>query len=211
MIKILLIEDQKLVRDGIKTLLELKPGFEVTACASDGQEGLEMAGHYAVDIILLDIRMPVMNGVEVLQGLKERSWFTPVIILTTFDDHELISQCTRLGAKGYLRKDVGLDELTSAIKHVLKGGDWVQPAVTDRISRYAQAIPQESLSDKIELSTSETQVLRLVAAGYSNNEIASTVFKAQGTVRNQISSILEKLDVRDRTQAVMRAIELGLI
>lgn len=209
MINIVLIEDQQLVRDGIRTLLELRPGYRVIADAEDGHSGLAAIQLHRPDVVLLDIRMPVMSGTEVLAAMQQQGVKIPVLVLTTFDDHELVKQCIGCGAKGYLRKDVGLDELLSAIDAIHAGGEWLQPALTQRIHRYEG--PSEPLPQAVELTAAEVRVLRLVAAGYSNQEIARALHRAPGTVRNQMSAILEKLCARDRTQAVLRAISHGLI
>ncbi|ASP38204.1 DNA-binding response regulator [Bacterioplanes sanyensis] len=210
MIKIVLIEDQQLVRDGIRTLLELRPGYQVVACACDGAEGLQAIQRHRPDVILLDIRMPVMTGTEVLAALRQQGDATPVLVLTTFDDHELVHQCISTGAKGYLRKDVALDELLSAIDALHSGGEWLQPALTQRIHNYRLA-EQQAFPADVALTAAEVRVLRLVAAGHSNQEIARALHRATGTVRNQVSAILEKLSARDRTQAVLKAIDQGLI
>lgn len=213
MTRIIIIEDQQLVCEGIKSLLELRPGYQVVATAEDGQAGLAAIKQHQPDIVLLDIRMPLMNGVEVLENLQLQQSAIPVLVLTTFDDHELVSDCIRFGAKGYLRKDVGLDELTKAIERITSGGEWLQPAITQRINR----VVSHSLAEKenrikaVDLTEAEVRVLRLIAAGCSNQEIADILHKAAGTVRNQVSAILDKLDARDRTQAVLRAIDQGLI
>ncbi|GGY52860.1 DNA-binding response regulator [Bacterioplanes sanyensis] len=210
MIKIVLVEDQQLVREGISTLLQLRPGYQVVATAEDGRIGLDMIQRHQPDLVLLDIRMPVMGGIEVLAALQQQRHHLPVLVLTTFDDHELVRQCIELGAKGYLRKDVGLDELLAAIDTLHAGGEWLQPALTQRIQRYQQS-QRNTLSPAVKLTTAEVRVLRLVAAGHSNQEIARALHRAPGTVRNQVSAILEKLEARDRTQAVLRAIDQGLI
>lgn len=210
MINIVLIEDQQLVRDGIRTLLELRPGYQVVATAEDGQTGLDAIHTCAPDVVLLDIRMPVMSGTEVLESMHQQRNNTPVLVLTTFDDHELVRQCIEYGAKGYLRKDVGLEELLAAIDALNDGGEWLQPALTQRIQRYQSRQP-EVMPAQVNLTAAEVRVLRLVAAGHSNQEIARALHRAPGTVRNQVSAILEKLSARDRTQAVLRAIDQGLI
>jgi len=211
MTRIVIIEDQQLVCDGIKTLLELRPQYQVVATAEDGQAGLAAIHLQQPDIVLLDIRMPLMNGVEVLENLQQQRCRIPVLVLTTFDDHELVSDCIRFGARGYLRKDVGLEELTRAIDCLTAGGEWLQPAITQRINRVVAG--QESAADlpPVELTNAEVRVLRLIAAGCSNQEIADSLHRAPGTVRNQVSAILDKLQARDRTQAVLRAIDQGLI
>jgi DNA-binding NarL/FixJ family response regulator len=161
--------------------------------------------------MLLDIRMPRKDGIEVLAEMKAKDIQLPTIILTTFDEHDLVLQPMKLGAKGYLRKDVSLESLIQAIDAVLAGDLWIQPAITNHVLENSEFI-QSKDSDILEaLTNSEVQVLRLAAAGYSNNEIAEAIHKSPGTVRNLMSFILEKLHVRDRTRAVLKAIEHGLI
>lgn len=209
-VSIVLIDDQNLVREGIKSLLQLKPGFTVVAEAADGSAAETLVRQYQPDVLLLDIRMPKVTGLQVLQQFKAAGIDVPVLILTTFDDHELVLDCIKLGARGYLRKDVSFEVLTNAILTMAQGKSWLQPAVTCRVeqardSKTAAAPLTEQLTD-IEL-----QVLRLVAAGYSNHEIADALYKSVGTIRNQVSAVLAKLDVRDRTRAVLKALDLGLI
>lgn len=209
-VSIVLIDDQNLVREGIKSLLQLKPGFTVVAEAADGSAAETLVRQYQPDVLLLDIRMPKVTGLQVLQQFKTAAIDVPVLILTTFDDHELVLDCIKLGARGYLRKDVSFEVLTNAILTMAQGKSWLQPAVTCRVeqardSKTAAAPLTEQLTD-IEL-----QVLRLVAAGYSNHEIADALYKSVGTIRNQVSAVLAKLDVRDRTRAVLKALDLGLI
>lgn len=213
MINVVLIEDQQLVREGIRTLLHLRPLCRVVAEASDGVQGLAAIEEHQPDVILLDIRMPNMSGTELLAELHQRRCNIPVLVLTTFDDHELVLECMRRGARGYLRKDVALDELLAAIETLHQGGQWVQPAVTRKVSEHRLELEFDSSSSLADepLTAIELQVLRLVAAGYTNQEIAGALHKSTGTVRNQVSFILAKLNVRDRTRAVLKAIDNGLL
>lgn len=211
-IKVLLVDDQTLVRQGIFGLLQLKKHIEVVAQLPDGSCVLETIKSHQPDILLLDIRMPIMNGLEVLEAMKEGSITLPTLILTTFDEHELVLQCIELGALGYLRKDVSLDSLIGAIEAVACGKPWYQPAVTQRHQQNAGPTVEHKPIELIEpLTEGEIQVLRLAAGGYSNNEIADALHKSLGTVRNSMSFVLAKLQVRDRTRAVLKAIEHGLI
>lgn len=210
-IKLLLVDDQNLVKMGICSLLQLSGHIEVVAQLDDGTGVIKAVKEHEPDIMLLDIRMPNMNGLDVLSAMKEQSINLPTLILTTFDEHDLVLKCMKLGAKGYLRKDVSLDALIKAIDSVVAGELWIQPAITNHILEN-RAFIQPKSTDVVEALTSgEVQVLRLVAAGYSNNEIAEAIHKSVGTVRNQMSFILAKLQVRDRTRAVLKAIEHGLI
>ncbi len=212
-IRVMLADDQTLVRQGICSLLELSQKIEVVGQVSDGSEVVEGVRACRPDVLLLDIRMPKMNGIEALRALRAADLMVPCIILTTFDDHQLVLEGLQAGARGYLLKDVSLESLVSAIEAVHGGNMLVQPAVTERILRGLTTMAQESTdSGEVEaLSKKELEVLRMLAGGYSNKEISIAIFKSEGTVKNQVSSILAKLGVRDRTQAVLRAINLGLL
>jgi DNA-binding NarL/FixJ family response regulator len=213
MIKVMLVDDQNLVRKGIQSLLELSEEIEVIAEASDGPEAIEMLESVDPDVVLLDMRMPGLSGVDVLRRLKETDRLPPTIILTTFDDDDLVLAGIRNGAKGYLLKDVALEELVGAVKTVAAGGSIVKPAVTERLLRGLQNLETEfsSLDRPDPLTERETEILRLMAGGYSNKEIANSLGVAEGTVKNHVSNILSKMGVRDRTRAVLKAFELGFI
>ncbi len=208
-IRLIVTDDQTLVRQGIISLLQLDPDINVVAEASDGSEVVTLVQQYQPDLLLMDIRMPQVNGIEALQLLQQAGLRVPVLMLTTFDDHQQVLTAMLAGARGYLLKDVALDVLLQAIRTVAAGGSLLQPALTDRIlqARQGAATPQDAET----LSPKELEVLRLLAAGFSNREIANAVFKSEGTVKNQVSAILSKLGVRDRTKAVLKAIDLGLL
>jgi DNA-binding NarL/FixJ family response regulator len=157
--------------------------------------------------------MPQMNGIEALTAMHKKDINIPVIMLTTFDDHESVMQAIKAGAKGYLLKDVSLETLVESIETVHKGETLIQPAITERLIQGLQGIKGEFESADMPepLSKRETEILRLMAAGCSNKEMADSLFKSEGTIKNQVSSILSKLGVRDRTRAVLKAIELGVI
>lgn len=212
-IRVMLADDQTLVRQGICSLLELSQKIEVVGQVSDGSEVVEGVRACRPDVLLLDIRMPRMNGIEALRALRAADLMVPCIILTTFDDHQLVLEGLQAGARGYLLKDVSLESLVNAIEAVHGGNMLVQPAVTERILRGLATMAQESTDtgEVDALSRKELEVLRMMAGGYSNKEISIAIFKSEGTVKNQVSSILAKLGVRDRTQAVLRAINLGLL
>lgn len=208
-IRLIVIDDQTLVRHGIISLLQLDPDIEVIAQAGDGSEVVALVQQYQPDLLLMDIRMPQVNGIEALHLLQQAGLHVPVLMLTTFDDHQQVLTAMLAGARGYLLKDVALDALLQAIRTVAAGGSLLQPALTDRILQARQSA--DVLPDTESLSPKELEVLRLLAAGFSNREIASAVFKSEGTVKNQVSAILAKLGVRDRTKAVLKAIDLGLL
>lgn len=211
--KVLLVDDQKLIRDGIKSLLGLSGKVEVVAECADGSTVVDACRQHQPDVILLDLSMPLMNGVQTLAALQQATIAIPVLILTTFDEHELVLKSIALGARGFLLKDVSLDTLVDAISTLAGGGSWFAPNITERLltnvragnSDFSMPAQLEPLTDK------ELQILQLMAAGYSNKEIANALYKSEGTVKNQCSAILSKLGVRDRTRAVLLALELGLI
>jgi DNA-binding NarL/FixJ family response regulator len=217
-IRIVLVDDQTLVRQGIRSLLQLAGDITIVGEAADGDEALAAIAREKPDVVLLDVRMPRKNGLDVLRELKARQLeeqraVPPVILLTTFDDDEALLAAVRVGAKGYLLKDVSLERLTDAIRAVAAGGTVIRPAVTERVLRGLEHMPRDfdALSPPDPLTKREIEILRLMAGGYSNREIADALGTAEGTVKNHTSSILSKLGVRDRTRAVLKAIELGYI
>ncbi len=213
MIKVLLVDDQNLVRQGVQALLDLSNEIEVIGEAKSGQEAVKMIPQIKPDVVLLDMRMPGMSGLDVLHELSQANQLPPTIILTTFDDEELILAGVKAGAKGYLLKDVPLEELVEGIKQVAAGKTIVRPQITEKILDSVEGLKNEfmSLERPDPLTNRETEILRLMAGGYSNKEIANSIFVAEGTVKNHVSNILSKLGVRDRTRAVLKALELGLI
>jgi DNA-binding NarL/FixJ family response regulator len=213
LIRVALVDDQTLVRQGIRSLLELSQDIRVVAEASDGEEALHVIAEARPDVVLLDVRMPRRSGLEVLRQLRGGAQEIPTILLTTFSDDSVALEGVQAGAKGFLLKDVSLEQLTEAIRTVAAGGTLIRPAVTDRVVRGVEGLRPEfdSLDPPDALTPRETEVLRLMAGGYSNREIADALGTAEGTVKNHASVILSKLGVRDRTRAVLRALELGWI
>ena len=213
MIRVCLVDDHTIVRQGLRTLLDLVDDIEVVAEASDGEDAVKRIPDMAPDVVLLDMRMPRLDGLGVLEQLGEQQSLPPTIILTTFDDDSTVFDGIRAGAKGFLLKDVSLDQLTRAIRTVAGGGTLIQPAVTARILKGLEGVAADfpSLDPPDPLTERETEILRLMAGGYSNREIAGALILAEGTVKNHISSILSKLGVRDRTRSVLKAVQLGLI
>ena len=213
MINVMLVDDQNLVRKGVRSLLELADEIEVIAEASDGAEAIRMIPEVAPDVVLLDMRMPGLSGLDVLRELSQNDTLPPTIILTTFDDDELVLAGIQYGARGYLLKDIALAELVSAIKTVSEGGSIVKPAVTQRLLKGLENLQNDfsSLDQPDPLTDRETEILRLMAGGYSNKEIANSLNVAEGTVKNHVSNILSKMGVRDRTRAVLKAFEMGQI
>jgi DNA-binding NarL/FixJ family response regulator len=212
-VRVLLVDDQTLVRQGIRSLLDLADRIEVVAEAADGIEALAAIQRVRPDVVLLDLRMPRLDGAATLKELSNREFRPPVLVLTTFDDDEAVLDALRSGARGYLLKDVTLDELVHAIETLARGGRLVQPAVTaGLLARLTDRGPASAPEQVVEpLTARETEVLRLVAAGLANREIAEALHLAEGTVKNHVSSVLLKLGVRDRTKAVLRALERGLL
>jgi DNA-binding NarL/FixJ family response regulator len=212
-IRVCIVEDQTIVRQGLRSLLGLVPDIEVAAEASDGEEAVIVIQREKPDVVLLDLRMPKLDGVGVLRQLRERGAARPTLILTTFDDDAILFEAVRAGAKGWLLKDVSLERLTSAIRTLAEGGTCIEPVITERIMRaleksdssFEAADLPEPLTDR------ERTILRLLAGGYSNKEIGELLNITDGTVKNHISNLLAKLGVRDRTRAVLRAIDLGVI
>ena len=213
MIRVFLVDDQTLVRQGIRSLLALAENIEVVAEASDGREAVARIPEVAPDVVLMDMRMPVMSGLEALQALSRSQQLPPTIILTTFDDDQLVLAGLKAGARGYMLKDVSLEQLVGAIQTVAGGGSLVQPAVTQRLLSGLEHMQNAivSLDRPDPLTDRETEILRLMSGGFSNKEIANSLGVAEGTIKNHVSSILSKLGVRDRTRAVLKAFELQLV
>jgi DNA-binding NarL/FixJ family response regulator len=214
-IRILLVDDQRLMREGLRILLELEPDLDIAGEATNGQEALDTYAEIEPDVVLMDVRMPGMDGVEATWRLRERWPSALVIILTTFDDDEYVFEGLRAGARGYLLKDVSGHDLADAVRTVAAGGALIEPSVARRVvaefARMAPPIrkPDDGLAEP--LSEREREILRLMAQGLTNREIADRLSLAQGTVKNYVTTILQKLGARDRTQAALRARELGML
>lgn len=212
---LLLVDDQRLMREGLRTLLELEPGLQVAGEAGNGQEAIDAYAHFLPDVVLMDVRMPVMDGVEATRRLRQRWPAARVIILTTFDDDEYVFDGLRAGALGYLLKDVSIHELADAVHTVMAGGVLIEPSVARKVvaefARMAVTTPQDGQSLGEPLSERELEILRLLAQGLTNREIAQRLYLAEGTVKNYVTNILGKIDARDRTQAALRAREMGLL
>jgi DNA-binding NarL/FixJ family response regulator len=213
MTRIVLVEDQTIVRRGIVSLLATVADIEVVAEAEDGAAGLEAIRQTKPDVVVSDIIMPKMSGIELTRALRAEPNNPPVILLTTFDEDPLFLQAIQAGASGFLLKDVSVDRLAEAIRTVKTGKLLFQPALTERVVKVVQekGVAFDSLPNPETLTPRETDVLRLIAAGYSNREIANSLGMTEGSVKNHISNVLSKLGARDRTRAVLRAIEIGYI
>jgi DNA-binding NarL/FixJ family response regulator len=205
---IALVDDQALVRAGLRALLE-RQGVAIAFEADSGEALLDALAARPVDVIHSDIRMPGMDGIAAVRALRSRGDATPVLMLTTFDEPDLLLDATQAGAQGFLLKDADPADLHDAVLRLARGESMLQPIATDpvraRYAYHASDAPRERFSDK------EVAVLRLMAGGYSNKEIARAMFLAEGTVKNYVSVILDKLDTRDRTRAVLKAITLRVI
>ncbi|MGX6511164.1 response regulator [Rhodococcus sp. SJ-2] len=213
MIRVVVVDDQTLVRQGIRSLLEVAE-IDVVGEADDGRVALDVIAEAGPDVVLLDLRMPGYDGIWTLDRLREREVAVPVLVLTTFDDDALVLDALRSGARGYLLKDVTLDQLTHAVRTLADGGTLIAPSITDRLLRAIRSGPSPAGVDAPpaqRLTDRELEVLRLMAEGFSNRRISEALFLAEGTVKNHVSSILLKFGARDRTNAVLRALHDGVL
>ncbi len=216
-IKLLLVDDQTLFREGLHTLLSVWDDLQVVGEASNGQEAVQATAVLQPDVILMDIRMPILDGVAATRQLRARHPHIKVIILTTFDDDEYVFEGLRAGAVGYLLKDVASEKLVEAIRAAALGDSFLEPSVAAKVvaefARLPAATPLQSQPQPLAepLSERELEILGCLARGDSNKEIATQLFIAEGTVKNHVTNILGKMNVRDRTQAALMGKELGLI
>jgi DNA-binding NarL/FixJ family response regulator len=213
-IHILLVDDQALFREGLRTLLSVQPGFDVIGEAANGEEALRLAATLHPDVILMDVRMPILDGVAATRRLRAAHPAMRVIVLTTFDDDEYVFEALRAGAAGYLLKDTASEKLFEAVRAAARGESFLQPSVAAKVvaefSRMANLTPTRPDPLPDPLSEREKEILRLIAQGSSNRQIAEQLVIAEGTVKNHVTSILNKLGVSDRTQAALKAREMGL-
>jgi DNA-binding NarL/FixJ family response regulator len=218
-IKILLVDDQPLFREGLRTLLSVHADFAVVGEAGNGEEAIRLARSLTPAVVLMDLQMPVLDGVAATSRLRKEQPLCRVIVLTTFDDDEMVFDGLRAGAVGYLLKDAPSEKLAEAIRVAARGETFLQPSVAakvvaefSRLSRKTAGHPESTIQQLVEpLSERELEILRLIARGASNREIAGALFLAEGTVKNHVTNILGKLEVRDRTQAALKARDNGLI
>ena len=212
MIRVVLVDDQTLIRQGIQTLLELEDDIEVVGTAGDGVQAIEVVSRQLPDVILMDVRMPQLDGIEATRQILAHQPQIGIIMLTTFDDDEAMFAGLKAGARGYMLKNISSDDMAQAIRTVAAGGTLIQPSLTRKVVaelNRLSATPTPQL--EIPLTEREIDVLRCIAAGLSNREIADKLVITEGTVKNHVSNILNKLDVRDRTQAILRAQSLRLL
>jgi DNA-binding NarL/FixJ family response regulator len=227
-IRVLIVDDQRLLCEGFRQLIELEPKLEVVGMAGDGEEALALTEQLATaqtspDVVLMDVRMPHLDGIMATRAFKARWPAIRVIILTTFDDRELIHAGLQAGAQGYVLKDITAEQLATAIRVVAQGQVLLHPDVASKVIGSFSSAPSEpavpapvtpafgGVSDPTQLTEREREVLALLAHGASNREISEALYIASGTVKNHLSNILDKLGVRDRTQAALKARELGLL
>lgn len=213
MIRVFIVEDHAIVREGLSNLLALSGDVEVVGTAASAEEALVSIPATKPGVLLLDIKLPALSGVELIRRLQARGELPPTLILTTFEDDELVFAGLRAGARGYLLKDISLEQLLEAIREIANGGNYVKPAITERLLQSVRKADGASCSTSpaTVLTERETHVLRLLASGYSNREIARALIVSVGTVKNHVSSILGKLEVRDRTRAVLKGLQNGLL
>jgi DNA-binding NarL/FixJ family response regulator len=209
--KILLVDDQIVIRDGLEMLLNLEKDFQVIGTAQDGAEAVEVAAQKQPDLILMDLRMPMMNGIEATREIHAKFPDIKILVLTTYDDDEWVFDAIRAGASGYLLKDTSRQKIVEAIRGTMEGKSFIDPAIAGKLLNHftnKQTLPTSLLTDK--LTERELEVLRLIAKGLNNSDIAAQLHLSEGSVRNRVSVILEKLNISDRTQAALIAIQHGL-
>lgn len=223
MIKVLLVDDQTLIRQGIRLLLEIEPDIQVVGQAANGRAALEQVEALHPDVVLMDVRMPEMDGVAATRTLSADHPEVKVIILTTFEDDETVFEGLKAGARGYLLKDISSEEMAQAVRKVAAGEALIEPRLTRKVlaefSRLASAHDGQTSSKNslaaeslpAPLTERELEVLKALARGLSNREIADELVITEGTVKNHVSSVIDKLGVRDRTQAILKGQDLGLI
>jgi len=212
-VRVLIVDDQALFREALATLLEVQPEIEVVGEAADGEQAVRLCAELRPDVALMDLRMPVLDGIAATTRLRAEQPGVRVLALTTFDDDEDVFAALRAGAVGYLLKDVSSTRLVEALVAAKRGESVLQPSVAAKLVARVARLPAETPRAQplaTPLSERELEVVRLLSEGRSNREIAKTLFLAEGTVKNLVTSVLSKLQVRDRTQAALRARELGL-
>ena len=212
MVRIVICDDQEVVREGLKKILGSDPDIEVVGTATNGSEVIELVEIHKPDLVLMDLKMPEMNGIQATHIVREKYPEIYVLILTTYDDDEWLFDAIRSGASGYLLKDTPRNELLNAIKGTIDGQTHVDPAVAGKLfARIAQNIPNKQQMGPDILSEREMEIIKLLARGFSNADIAKQLYLSEGTVRNYTSSIFAKLEVSDRTQAAVIALRYGWV
>ncbi|MEV4034058.1 response regulator transcription factor [Streptomyces umbrinus] len=213
-VRVLVVDDQRLIRDGIASLLAIRPGIAVVGTAVDGRDAVAKTLELGPDVVLMDVRMPEMDGIEAVAVLRGRAPECRVVMLTTFEDEEYVVQALRAGAHGYLLKDLPAEELAHAVRLAHAGVTQLDSSVARHLTASLPApapVAKPAEATAAVLSPRETDILRLVAQGHTNREIAARLYLSEGTVKNHVSRILTRLALRDRTQAALRARDLGLL
>jgi len=214
MVRVLIVDDQTVVREGLAAILSTDTEIQVVGLAADGQKALDLVPKAQPDVVLMDLKMPVLNGVQATQRLRQAYPQVRVLVLTTYVADEWVFDAIRAGAAGYLMKDTRRDDLIAAVKGTAEGRSYLDPAIAGRVMQQAVSSPPAAASSEPQAETlteRELQILHLLAQGYSNPEIAQRLHLARGTVRNYVSVVLQKLGVSDRTQAAIEALKRGLV
>lgn len=217
MIKVMIADDQELIRESLKIVLSANPDMEVTDTVADGKQVLESIKKKRPDVILMDIRMPGMDGVECTRLVKEKYPQINIIVLTTFDDDEYIYGALKYGASGYLLKGISMKELADAVRTVYSGKAMINPEITSKVLKLFNQMAKANYSIQVEesytkeLTQTEWKVIQKIGCGLSNKEISTELLLSEGTVRNYLSSILSKLNLRDRTQLAIWAVQTGTV
>jgi len=212
-VRVLVVDDQQLIRDGIASMLDVQEGVVVVGTAKNGQDAIEQAVSLKPDIVLMDIHMPIMDGIEATEKLRRQLPDSQVVMLTTFDDESYIIRSLQAGACGYLLKDIPVDDLAQAVKLAHTGVYQLAPEVAGKLVGNLNIVNQSKTLEpaEIDLTKRELEVLNLIARGATNREIAEQLFVSEGTVKNHVSNILNRLGLRDRMQAALFAVEHGLV
>lgn len=212
MIKVLIADDQEVVCEGLKRILQSDPEIRVIGTVNNGQQALDLINHQVPDLVLMDLQMPIMNGVQAIRQIRKTHPDLPVLVLTTYMDDKWLFDAIRAGANGYLLKDRPRHELLEAIKGTVSGEAYLDPSVAKKVLNQVASGPEPIEKDEtIDISQREREILTLLVEGLSNAEIAQRLFLSEGTVRNYLSSLFVKLGVSDRTQAVVIALRRGLV
>lgn len=216
MIKVMIAEDQELIRQSLEFVISNKEDMQIVALAATGKQAVELAKEKKPDIILMDIRMPEMDGVEATKIIKKMFPQIKIIVLTTFDDDEYVFDALKNGASGYLLKGISLNELVESIRIVMNGGSLINPSIATKVCKFFSQMAEADYTNKIQcdaissLNKNELKIMKLIGMGLSNKEITKELNFSEGTVRNYISNILSKLDLRDRTQIAILAVQTGI-
>ncbi|MFZ1769704.1 MAG: response regulator transcription factor [Caldilinea sp.] len=213
MIRVLLCDDQSIVTEGLRVILRQAGNIDVVGSVENGLEAVEQVAQLAPDVVLMDLRMPVMNGIQATERIRQAHPATRVLVLTTYDDDEWVFDAIRAGASGYLLKDAPRDQIIEAIRGTATGSTYIDPKVAGKLFRFVShaSTPSTDSTLTFDLSPREREILELIAEGMSNAEIAERLFLSKGTIQNYVSTLFAKLDVTDRTQAAVLALRYGIV